>query len=135
MPKFDVDLPEPVARRFHELAAELGTSPELLVRQMIERLVGVDEEAKASGLHGIAPFVRPDERTEVAVDLGVVGATGRIRPTGFMWPADRPFPWSDLECAAAVRGYEVKWPGTMDEFFLLRGLWELADGYAVLLQR
>jgi hypothetical protein len=26
------------------------------------------------------------------------------------WPADRTFPWSDEECAAALRGHQVRWP-------------------------
>lgn len=58
-----------------------------------------------------------------------------VRPTDFMWPPDRPFPWTADECKAAVIGYEVRWRGTTDNLLMhLRGKWELVDGYAVLYQ-
>lgn len=53
-----------------------------------------------------------------------------------MWPGDEPFPWTAVECKAAVLGYEVKWSGSFDDFLHhVRGRWEMSDGYGVLWQR
>jgi hypothetical protein len=57
---------------------------------------------------------------------------GSVRPGYVVWPADTPFPWSDAECAAFVRGHMVRWPLSIE--CLLRdlpGKVELDDGYAV----
>lgn len=60
-------------------------------------------------------------------------ALGTVRSgLGGCWPIDKPFPWTDAECAAFVRGHQVKWPLTLEEFFLLPGKIEMTDGYAVL---
>ena len=32
-----------------------------------------------------------------------------------VWPDDKPFPLSDAECARLVRGYLVRWRGTLEE--------------------
>ncbi len=55
---------------------------------------------------------------------------------GSCGPPDVAFPWSAEECRAAVLGYQVKWTGSRDDIDnRLRGLWEMFDGYAFLLQR
>ncbi len=57
---------------------------------------------------------------------------GTVRPGWAAWPSDKPFPWSDAECAAFVRGHFVKWPHGIGElWYLLPGHVELIDGYAV----
>lgn len=57
---------------------------------------------------------------------------GTVRPGRFTWPADKPFPWSDAECAAFVRGHLVKWPLPLDDLVEhLPGRVELENGYAV----
>lgn len=55
-----------------------------------------------------------------------------IRPgQSVTWPLDKPFPWTDLECAAFCRGHQVKWPLSMDELIdELPGKVELVGGYA-----
>jgi len=59
-------------------------------------------------------------------------ALGTLRPGSLTWPADKPFPWSDAECAAFFRGHKVRWPLSVDELLReLPGKVELDDGYAV----
>lgn len=58
-------------------------------------------------------------------------ALGTVLPQWGSWPADKPFPWSDAECAAFVRGYAVKWPLTMDAFFELPGRIEMVRGHLI----
>jgi hypothetical protein len=64
----------------------------------------------------------------------VAAVSGDFRESGTMWPSDEPFPWSDAHCAAAVRGYQVRWPGSRVAFYRLRGKWQLVHGHAVLYQ-
>lgn len=57
-------------------------------------------------------------------------ALGTVKPGWVPWPADKPFPWSDAECAAFVRGHKVKWPGTFEDFMEhLPGRVEMIEGY------
>ena len=59
-------------------------------------------------------------------------ALGTVRQGTFTWPADKPFPWSDAECAAFVRGHMVYWPLSMDEMIAeLPGKVEMVNRYAV----
>ena len=51
---------------------------------------------------------------------------------GGRWPADKPFPLTDAECAEIVRGGMVRWRGTRDEFFLLPGKYEMSKGWMYL---
>lgn len=55
-----------------------------------------------------------------------------IRPgLSVTWPVDKPFPWSDAECAAFVRGHRVRWPLSMDELVdELPGRVEMYGGFA-----
>ena len=58
-------------------------------------------------------------------------ALGTVRQATFTWPADKPFPWSDAECAAFARGHMVYWPLSMDELITeLPGRVELVDRHA-----
>ncbi|UEM18492.1 hypothetical protein JL100_015330 [Skermanella mucosa] len=65
------------------------------------------------------------------MEHGIYPATGDIRPgTRLVWPADKPFPLSDGQCAALVRGHMVRWGGTVDEYLTeLPGKYELVDGF------
>ena len=55
-----------------------------------------------------------------------------VRANGFTWPRDMPFPWTDAECAAFVRGYQVHWPLDLDTMLAnLPGKVEMDEGYAV----
>lgn len=51
---------------------------------------------------------------------------------GGRWPADKPFPLTDAECAELVRGGAVRWRGTFDDFDLLPGKYEMIDGWIYL---
>ena len=46
-----------------------------------------------------------------------------------VWPKEKPFPLSDAECARLVRGYPVRWHGTLDEMLSLPGTYEMIDGW------
>jgi hypothetical protein len=126
-------LPQEALAAFGEIAHRLGRDPDDLLVKMVQKVVTVDRDLKRAGLKGIGYFlgkINPDEVSAAAA----TAISGDIRESGFMWPSDKPFPWSDADCAAAVRGYEVRWPLSRDEFYLLRGKWEMVNGYAVLHQ-
>jgi len=119
-------------------AAALGLPPEQETEfARLATSMGLDAAGvlRAMGLRGISHWASGREAAGVAADHGVAGLPLDIRPSGFMWPDDVPFPWSAEECRAAVIGYEVKWRGEFDDFLhRLRGLWEMSDGYAFLHQ-
>lgn len=49
-----------------------------------------------------------------------------------IWPADKPVPWSDAECAAFVRGQMVRWRLTADKLLCeMPGKAEVDNGYAL----
>jgi hypothetical protein len=129
-------LPPEQAERFQQLADELEMTPPDIVRLMVQRVIRFDGELGGYGLPGLKQWLSTKAISEGLVDDGLGGLPLDIRPTGFMWPAEKPFPWTAEQCKAAVIGYEVKWPGSFDDFLhRLRGLWEMSDGYACLLQR
>jgi hypothetical protein len=124
------------AGAFARLAAAMGSDPGAILRLMVERVIGMDEDMRALGLRGVAHWTSGRGAADVAADHGLRGLPLDVRPTAFMWPADVPFPWGAEECRAAVLGYQVKWTGTPEDFDdRLRGMWEMSDGYAFLLQR
>jgi hypothetical protein len=120
---------------FKGLATAMALSPPDIIGKMVVHVLAVDREMRNHGLHGIPGWITPEQAVEVAVDRGLEGLSMGIRPSNFMWPADKPFPWSAEECKAAVIGYEVQWHGNFDDFLnCLRGKWEMSDGYAFLHQ-
>jgi hypothetical protein len=123
------------ATRFGELAASLGSTPTDLIRLMVDRVLEADRQLGAYGLGPIARWRTSTEAQGMITEVALSGLPLDIRPTSFMWPNNKVFPWSASECQAAVLGYQVRWHGTFDDFTNhLRGLWELVDGYAVLHQ-
>ena len=131
-----LDLPAEQAEEFARLAGVMGSSPPEILRLMVGRVTEMDRDLRALGLRGVAAWVSGRKAADAAADHGAEGLPLDIRPSGMMWPADKPFPWSAEECRAAVICYEVKWRGGHDDFLhLLRGSWEKSDGYAYLRQR
>jgi hypothetical protein len=128
--------PDPAAS-VERIAGELNTTAGGLLRKMSRHIVDLDRDLEANGRGGVASwanFLRGDVEG-YAAEAAFGGLELRIRPTEFMWPSDKPFPWTAEECKAAVLGYEVKWPGSFDDFLQrLRGRWEMSDGYGVLWQ-
>lgn len=60
-------------------------------------------------------------------------ALGTVRHGDCTWPADKLFPWTDVECAAFARGHRVYWPLTLDDILRdLPGRVEMIDRYAQL---
>ncbi len=130
-----LDLPPEQVAEFAGLATAMGSSPAEILALMVQRVIGMDRDMRGLGLRGLCYWVSGHEAADVAADYGVHGLPLDIRPSGFMWPTDVPFPWSAEECRAAVIGYEVKWHGEFDDFLQrLRGSWEMSDGYAYLRQ-
>lgn len=126
--------PEQVAE-FRSLAEALESSPEGLLRLMIAQVIGLNRQLGEHGLRGFSGWASARDASEDTADYSVYGLPVDIRPTGFMWPSDKPFPWTAEECRAAVLGYQVKWHGDFDDFCeRLRGKWEMSDGYAFLHQ-
>lgn len=119
-------LTEEQEAEFAQLAAAIDLEPTEVLRAMVSRAVEMDRKLRAVGLPGIGFWTHGREAADVAADHGVAGLPLDIRPSGFMWPAGVPFPWSAEECHAAMIGYEVKWKGSFDDFSnLLR--WEMGD--------
>ena len=128
-------LPPPLAAEFARLAAAMGSELAAVLRATGGRVVEVDRDMRALGLRGVGYWASGAATARVAADEAIGGLPLDVRPTGFMWPADVPFPWSAEECRAAVLGYKVRWKGDLDHFDrLLRGDWEMSDGYADLRQ-
>ena len=130
-----LNIPSDEAAEFDRLTASMGSSPSEILKMMVGGVLQMDRKLGAYGLPGIPSWVTARQAAEGLVDRGIHGLSIDIRPTGFMWPADKPFPWTAEECKAAVIGYEVKWNGDFDDFLNhLRGKWEMSDGYAFLHQ-
>jgi hypothetical protein len=130
-----LDLSSDAATEFKRLAAAMNLSPADVLRKMVVRVIGFDSELGAHGLSATETWVRASKAVDQAAGHAIGALPLNIRPTTFMWPPDKPFPWTAEECRAAVIGYEVKWPGDFDDFLnLLRGKWEFAEGYVVLYQ-
>ena len=128
--------PEAVAS-FEGIASQLKATPPKLLWRMAEHLVDRDRDLEPRRQGGVASWTKSlgDDAIGYAATKAVDGLRLKVRPTGFMWPPDRPFSWTADECKAAMVGYAVKWPGAVDEFFRdLRGKWEMSDGYAMLYQ-
>ena len=105
------------------------TAPDLL-RQMARKVIEADRTMKSHGLSGLAYWATGAEAVRAAAGHAPAALPTNIRETGFMWPADKSFPWTAEECKAAVIGYQVKWRGDFDDFLThLRGKWETIDGY------
>jgi hypothetical protein len=130
-----LNVPPEEAAEFDRLTASMGSSPSEILKMMVDQVLQMDRELGVHGLRGVPGWISDRDAVQAVVDHGVHGLPIDIRPSSFMWPADKPFPWSAEECKAAVIGYEVKWKGDFDDFLkCLRGKWEMSDGYAFLHQ-
>jgi hypothetical protein len=130
-----LDLTENQIVQFETLVDDLGLSVQDLISMMIAEVTKTIEIMQKHGLSSFG-FHGNAENIKATTEIAVTALPINIRPTGFMWPTDKPFPWSAEECKAAVMGYEVRWPGEVKDFFEhLRGLWEMNDDYGFLLQR
>ena len=128
-------MPEDTAARFETIAREFDLSAATLVGMLVARVVEVDAELRLHGLTGLSHWRTREKVEDMVVPTAMEALPIDVRPTSFMWPADRPFPWTADECRAAVLGYEVRWRGTAEELLVhLRGKWEMSGGYAVLYQ-
>ena len=128
-------MPDETAERFTTVSERLGISASELIAMVVAHAVATGGRMRQIGLSGIARWGNRDGRIGVVVQESTSALPTDIRPSGFMWPADKPFAWTAEECRAAVIGCEVRWPGSPDGFTnQLRGRWEMADGYAVLWQ-
>ena len=48
------------------------------------------------------------------------------------WDAARPFPLTNPQCTALLRGHAVRWAGGPDDLAGLPGRFELIDGWLIL---
>ena len=114
----------------------MGSSPPVILNKMVAHVLEVDRQLGHYGLRGLPGWITQEQGVDRLLDHGIDSLPIDIRPTGFMWPADKAFPWSAEECKAAVIGYAVKWHGDFDDYWNhLRGKWEMSNGYAFLHQR
>jgi hypothetical protein len=126
-----LSLPSEQVGEFIRISTALGSSPPELIRLMVEPVIALDVDLRVRGLSGLTAWFSGRE----AAEQGIEALPIDIRPSGFMWPPDLPFPWSADECRAAVLGYQVKWKGSFDDFLnRLPGVWEMSDGFAFLRQ-
>ena len=89
------------ASEFKRLAGELEATPVEILRTMVDRVIRMDLELRRYGSPGLGHWVSGKERVEIAAEYGIDALPLDIRPTGFMWPADKPLPWTAEECRAA----------------------------------
>lgn len=122
-----VGLSQEQAREFRRLAEDMGLGPAEALRLMVECAARVVHQGREFG-----GWHSPEGAMRALRYFGLRGLPLRIRPTGLMWPSDQPFPWTCDEAMAALHGYAVHWPGSPDQFFQLRGRWEMDDGRAFL---
>jgi hypothetical protein len=130
---FGISLAE--ARMFARLALELKLSPATVIAMMMAATVQQDGPFGGTRITAMREWMTAPEILHGIAKFALRALPLRLRPSHFMWPADKAFPWSADDCMAAVIGYEVKWPGDFGDFSdLLRGKWEMSDGYAILYQ-
>jgi len=132
-----LDLNPETAASFERIAGELRIAPASLLGKMAEHLIDLDRHLGAHGLEGVGRMtqVLEGEAADWAAARSIDALGLKVRQTGFMWPADKSFPWTAEECKAAVLGYAVKWHGSLDDVFTnLRGKWQTWDGYVMLYQ-
>lgn len=128
-------LPEDTVTQFETVAREFNLSAADMVGMLVAQVIKMDADLNRVGPHNLGFWRTKEDITGDLIQAAVRALPVEVRPTGCMWPPDRPFPWSADECLAAVIGYEVRWRGTADEFLMyLRGRWELTQGHAVLHQ-
>ena len=123
-----------LVERFTRLAGDMGISAATLISMMMAKVLDTDANLRRSGLNGLSAFKEKDYGARVAATIGANNLPTDVRPSDFMWPADRPFLWTAEDCKAAVLGYQVRWPGNLfDVDDRLRGHWEIDDDeYLVL---
>ena len=119
------------------ICGPIGTSPADLLAMMGTGVVEEDRAMLKRGSEGLGannPFDDESWVIEAVVEHTIYPATGNVRPgQRIVWPADKPFPLTDAECAALVRGHLVRWPGTIGEYLTeLPGKYELSGGYLMV---
>lgn len=130
-----VDLGDAYSAFLHRVAMATRMTPVQALARMVAMITDRFDDEYLRTMESMWRY-KPDVGARVVVECAVDAMTGRIRDQGFKWPADKPLPWSEFDCAAAVRGYAVHWPGEFDDFVnCLRGQWEMSDRYGFLLQR
>jgi hypothetical protein len=127
-----IGMPHDEEREFRAIADGLGMSAADLLRLLARRVVESDRSMRRYDINGIAFWRAGAQREREVSDIALMALPIDIKDDLCMWPADKAFPCSALECKAAVLGYEVRWPFGLDELSLIRGKWELIDGYASL---
>jgi hypothetical protein len=129
-----VGMPENEEREFRAIAEGLRMSAIDLLSLLARRVVECDRSMRHYDIKGIAFWRTEAEREREVSDIALGCLPIDVKESWCMWPADKVFPWSAMEYKEAVLGYEVRWPLGLDEFNLIRGKWELIDGYASLYQ-
>lgn len=124
-----------LVEQFARLSAELDLTPAYVLRTLAQEAVQDRFKLVGDLLADLRRRMKTKELVAAMVDYAMAALPLRIRASTFMWPADHPFPWSATDCKAAVLGYELQWPGGFDDFStLLRGRWEMSDGFGFLHQ-
>ena len=121
-----------------ELCRRLAAGPVELAAILARGLAGENrrhiERYKSPLCRGF-PKDMSELALEYALEHGLYCVSGNIRPRPCVWPADKPFPLTDAECAALVRGYKVRWRGEFDDFLEhLPGKYEMTDGFLYIHQ-
>jgi hypothetical protein len=129
-----VGMPEAEEREFRAVAEGFGMSPSDLLRLLARRVVESERWLRQYEIGSVASWATGARRKQELADDSLRVLPLDIKERWCLWPVDSPFPWSAVECRAAVLGYEVRWPLGLAEFNLLPGKWELLDGYARLFQ-
>lgn len=97
------------ASQFTRIALGIGAAPPAILRMMIDRVVKLDRDLVSYGFQGLAAHSEVADLSNWVVAHSVNALPLDVRSSHFIWPPERPFPWSAEQCEAAVIGYEVKW--------------------------
>ena len=96
-----LDLTPEQASEFRRLVGALGSTPVEILGSMVDRVIRMDQEMLKHGALGLGYWASGHERIDIAVSEAIDALPLDIRPTSFMWPSDKPFPWTAEECRAA----------------------------------
>ena len=104
-----------MAARFDAIARAFDLPTADLTGMLVAWVVEVDAALRRAALYGLSYWCTKEGFTDAIVLAGLKTLPADVRPTEFMWPADRPFPWTADECRVAVIGHEVRWRGMTDD--------------------
>lgn len=126
-----------VVETFKQLAEALDYDARELLGAIVEKIVYEERRMRTHGLPGFALFAETgadpiEPLATYAFDVIPIS----VKPTAQLWPANVPFYWTETQCKAAIMGYRVRWPGSIEEFLNhAPGRWDLDESGFISMRR